>query len=192
MHYKHKEFSVAKKKNSKNTSILPTRLKQINRHSLLVFLIIFALVGAITYRQIYAAPKIRGVSLTLSPSNQTLMVGSELTIQVWADARERSMNAVQANLTYDINYFDFVSVNGTGSAFVIDASSTNSDGLIQIARGNIQPLTGRQLVANVVLRAKARIRKTTVQFRSDSIITDSVNSTNILVGRGAGSYRINE
>ena len=180
-----------KSSSNKKTSFF-SKLNSSKKLSLLVFAAVFALIGSVLYYQLSAAPKNRvtGISLYLTPSGQTVSVGNELNLQVWVDVTDKFANAVQANLSYDTTYLDFVSIDATASNFEIEAQATGGNGSVGIARGTTTPVSGKKLIATVKFRAKASSRKTSVTFATGSAVIDSQTALDILVGRVNGSYRI--
>jgi hypothetical protein len=150
-----------------------TRLKEQLRSSasfsvarLAVFVSVFALIAATVIIHSYAEPKSRGVNLYINPADQKVSSGDNLSVQVWLDARDQPINAVQANLSYPTDKLDFSSVDGMGSAFEVEAQSSGGNGLVKIARGHVGNVTGVQLVATVNFKSKSSSGKANIDFTS--------------------------
>ena len=122
-------------------------------------------------------------SLSLSPASTSAVIGSSFNIGIYVNTGGNNVNAVQANLTYPANQLDFVSISSS-AAFGVDAQSTGGGGSVTIARGNIQPVSGNQLVATVRFKAKVSTGTATISFRDGTSVVSG--STGIL---GAGATK---
>jgi hypothetical protein len=121
-----------------------------------------------------------GVKLYLTPSTKKVSSGGVLNLQVWLDAKDQPINAVQANISYPDSKFDFKNIDTTGSAFEIEAQSTGSNGKVNIARGHIGKITGIQLVASVSLLATSTTGSADVGFSQGTVVVRSTDNTNVL------------
>jgi hypothetical protein len=130
--------------------------------------------------------------LYLKPSNEQVNAGSPVTFEVWVDSGDKTINAVQANLTYPVDKFDFSSISANGSAFEIQAVSTGGNGKINIARGHIGDLKGPNLVAKVVLTAKSSKGDAQVSFAPDSAVVTSTDHKNILKDKIGSKFKISK
>jgi cytoskeletal protein RodZ len=130
--------------------------------------------------------------LYLKPSNEQVNAGSSVTFEVWVDTGDKPVNAVQANLTYPVDKFDFSSISANGSAFEIQAVSTGANGKISIARGHIGDLKGPNLVAKVVLTAKSSKGDAQVSFAADSAVVTSTDHKNILKDKTGSTFKISK
>jgi plastocyanin len=128
--------------------------------------------------------------LYLKPASASAHIGNSVTFEVWVDSGSQAVNAVQANLTYSSDKFDFNSIDSKGSAFEVQAMSTGGDGKISIARGHIGDLTGHVLVAKVVLVAKAK-GGANISFAQGSALVTSKSHTDILSDKTGSTYTIN-
>ena len=84
-----------------------------------------------------------GASFYLTTASKDVKQGAEFTFDVWSDSQEENVNAVQANINYPADKFDFVKVDGSGSAFELEAQATGGDGQVQIGRAHIGDLRGK-------------------------------------------------
>ena len=160
------------------------------KFGLWLFVAIFAVAGVATLFRVLAAPPIKSsaISLSVAPASQKVKNGATLELAVWEDSKSTAVNAVQADLTYPADKFDFVSIDAANSAFAVEASSTGGDGKISIARGTTTEVSGRQLVATVQLRARVASGKATVSFASTSSLLSSQDNANILQQTTGGTY----
>lgn len=89
------------------------------------------------------------------------------------------VNAAQINIVYPESEFSLTSVDTTTSKFTIKAEETLSNGLVKIARGNITPLKGKNLLAilNLVPKTNSSSISKLSYSVTDSLVmsTDNVN-----------------
>jgi len=130
------------------------------------------------------------VSLYLSPAKQTINGGADISVGVWANTNDKDVTAVQANLTYPSDMFEFVSIDSSGSAFALDAQSKGGDGKVSIARANTQPVSGNVEVAIVKLHALDKTGPAKVEFASGSAMVDSTTNKNVLETTVPATYTI--
>jgi hypothetical protein len=130
--------------------------------------------------------------LYLKPSNQDVKAGSSITLEVWVDTGDKPVNAVQANLVYPVDKFDFHSIDAKGSAFEIQAMSTGGNGKVNIARGHIGDVKGPNLIAKVVLVAKSNKGDAQVSFVDGSAVVTSTDHKNILKDKTGGSFKVSK
>lgn len=167
-----------------------------------------ALVGVLAITYSFAAPKndraggkfstngsseavsTESVNLYISPSSQRAPVGQEFTMAVWADTKGNPVTAVQANLEFDANRIEFLSVDSNSSAFSVEAQSTIDNGVVKIARGSFTPVNGNVFVANVKFRALSKTRSSQVSFAGGSQLINSNPIQDILEVTIPGSVTI--
>src|SRR5262249_37063114 len=113
-------------------------------------------------------------------------------LSIYEDSQNDPVNAVQANLTYMSNQFDFVKIDDSGSAFAIKAQNDGGNGKISIARGNIHPVTGKQLIAKVVLKSKVSSGSADINFTDGSGIVRSSDNKEILQDSTGGTYTLTQ
>jgi hypothetical protein len=156
-----------------------------------IFIAAFCLVGFFAFFEAVSTPMGNtNATLYLTPSNQKVSAGKSLIMEVWMDAKNQPVNAVQANLIYPTDKFDYGGIDTNGSAFEIEAQSTGGNGQIKIARGHIGTLTGPQLVARVSLVTKAGQGNGSIDFAKGSAIVRSTDNANVLGSTDSGRYRL--
>jgi Cohesin domain len=173
---------------SRSSRSIAKPAQQLNRWGLsLLFLAGCAIIGGYVLFQAGAAPKNRPpvtasvVTLSAEAASQKVQVGEIVPITIRVNTNGRTVNAVQANVTYPIDKFEFIGVDGAGSAFSIDAQAITENGVIKIARASITEVNSTSAeVAKINLRAIAAGRKVPVGFAADSMIVDSVNNSDVL------------
>lgn len=162
----------------------------------LIVAVAFGAVGTYNYFRSDAAPKgsspkqQQSVSLAVSPASSKVNVGDTVSVQVWVDSLNESTTAVQANLTYPTSAFQFVAIDDTNSAFGIAVQAVEEGGVIKIARGNFEKLTGKQLVATVNLRAIAKLQNASVKFTTGSEVINAATYQNMLATTVDAKYNV--
>lgn len=129
-------------------------------------------------------------ALSLEPTEGTVTTGKDLTFVVWVDSKDVPVNAVQANLNYPADKFDFVSIDSSGSAFTIQAEATGGDGKVSVARGQVGGVTGKQLVAKVTLRAKTTGGNADISFSNDSAVISATDNKNVLNNSSGAQFSV--
>jgi hypothetical protein len=128
--------------------------------------------------------------LYIKPADQSVKSGSTSTFEIWEDSGDQPVNAVQANLIYPTDKFDFGNIDAKGSAFEVQAMSTGSNGKIQIARGHIGNVKGANMVAKVTLTAKSVKGDAQVEFTTGSAIVTSTDHKDILSEKTGSTYKV--
>src|SRR3972149_1639542 len=136
-------------------------------------------------------------TLSLLPAASNVNQGALLTVEVWEESQTQPVNAVQANFSYDVTKFDFVSVDNTTSAVGVEAENTGGNGSVSLARGvasvNGQPpvpVIGLKLVTKVTFRAKQSPGASSMSFTAGSAIVRSSDNANILDATVGATYTV--
>lgn len=145
----------------------------------IAFGVLCAVVGFVLL-QPNSTPSNQLASLYVDPSSQKVRQGDTVTLEVWVNAKKQPINAVQANLTYPTSKFKFKNIDPNGSAFEVEAQSTEKNGLIKIGRGHIGKVSGTQLVAKVNLTALSNTGSAAVHFTDGSAVVRATDNTDIL------------
>ncbi len=169
--------------------------KNSNKALVVLAISVFALIGLLLLVPSFAAPKNNTttaptINLYLNPSSGRLAVGQTVDVEIRVNTLTKVTNAVQADISYDAAYFDYVGVDDTGSAFSIIAQSTTTPGLIKIARGATTGVTGDQLVTKVRLTPKKTTRKTLLTFNNTSEIVEENGQANLIQKLIGANYSI--
>lgn len=122
------------------------------------------------------------VRLYINPATNSASVGGTVSVQVRADSASSTVNAVQANISYPAASLDVVSVDTSSSAFTIQAEQILTSGNIRLARGNIAPLSGDNLVGVINFKVKsASISPISITFdTTSSLLSNTTPPVNIL------------
>ena len=161
-------------------------MRKLIAHALIgsILLGLFTFFGAIP---VYSAEG----TLYLSPASKTVNVGSNFTIAIRVDSKGININAVQANLSYPTSKLDFVSIDGSESAFNFPLEETGGGGIVKIGRIVLpDPVKGDRFVANVTFKAKSS-GTATVSFASGTVVLKSSDNSVLTTTKSGGSYTIN-
>ena len=132
-------------------------------------------------------------TMSLSPATKSINQGESFSVQIKENSNTEPVNAVQANLSYDVSMLDFVSINGEGSAFPVPLEESGGGGVVKI--GRMLPgesATGDQLVATLNFTAKTTPGTATVSFSSGTALVRSTDNTDILGSTIPGVYTIGD
>lgn len=142
-----------------------------------VAFILFLFVGALA-----VGAQGKTATLTVEQSAQSVKAGETVMVTIKVNSGTDLVNAVQANLSYPQDSLEFVSVDGTGSAFDIEAQKANENGVVKVARGVLKPVSGEKVVAKVNFKAKKNAASVLLKTNSDSAVIRSTDNMNILLG----------
>ncbi|MEM3062756.1 MAG: cohesin domain-containing protein [Nitrososphaerota archaeon] len=133
--------------------------------------------------------------LFLTPARDTVRVGEEFPVNIFVDTRSKNVVVVSANLSYDKDHLEVISVDLSGSLFELTAENevNEAEGKIKITVGKPTPgvKTRKGKVATVYFRAKAAMTPYTPNIYFNftpgssffsTVILDDKQGTNILVG----------
>lgn len=126
-------------------------------------------------------------SIYVTPASGSYAVGASFTVTVRVNTTDQ-VNAVTADLNYSSN-LQYISIDGSGSAFGIDASSNGGNGKVSINRATITPVSGDQLVARVTFKALSA-GTGSVDMASSSQALSSTTNQNVVATRNGGSYSL--
>jgi chitodextrinase len=164
--------------------------KPFAKLQLLMIAGVVAVSGAYMATRIFAASG----SITILPATATVNIGDTVTVSVRENSSTDTVNAVQANISYDPTRFQYVSVDETGSAFGLVALTQNGAGLLQIARGvsgGSAPVTGDQLVTKVTFKALAG-GASPLGIATGSALVRSTDNVDILVAKNGATFTLSD
>lgn len=130
-------------------------------------------------------------TMYLTPSSKTVAIGETFTVDIYEDSGSQDVNAAKADLTYDANVLEYISVTSS-SAFSIAAATSGGGGNVTIDRGAIPAVTGPQVVATVTFKGKAG-GTSAVNFGAGSRVLANSGpqaNQNILTNTTGGSYTV--
>ena len=147
------------------------------------------IVGTVAVVSSFAANE----QLYLSPATGSVMVGNTIAVQIRVNSGADSVNAVQANLSYDPAKLQYQSVDPSGSAFSLAASAVTTSGVVKLARGTgggEAPATGDKLFATVTFKALVGTGTAEIKIDSDSHVVRSTDATDILTASAGATYTL--
>jgi hypothetical protein len=142
-------------------------------------------------------------TLTISPASENYNAGDNFTINIYLNTNNQNVVVVSAYLNYNINQFEALNIDTTGSIFSFEAEKIIDpvNVKIKIARGIPTPgvNTSNGLVAKVNFKALSNVTPMTDNLilvfipgssRESSVILDDGKGTNILSGVNNAKYTI--
>jgi hypothetical protein len=154
-----------------------------------LLIILFAAIGSYVLVISRAAG---GGTLSLTPASQSLSLGSSITITIKENSGTDTVNAIEADLTYDQTKLQFVSIDtSTGPFNNIVAQKSGGNGVVNLSAASSPAVTGTQTVATVTFKAIGT-GTTSINFAGTSAIVRSTDTTNILGTSTGGSYTISD
>lgn len=146
----------------------------------------FAVIGS----YLLAASHASGTAtISLSPASGNVSLGASYTVTIVENSGSTSVNAVQANLSYDQTKFQYVSIDTTAGPFGLTAQASGGNGAVNIAVATSTPVTGQQTVAKVTFTAIAT-GSTPINFTAGTGIADASSNTDVLGTSTGGTYTI--
>ena len=132
--------------------------------------------------------------LYLTPANGSVQNGSNIDVQVYANSGSTTVNAAQANLSYNPSQLQYVSYSDSGAtAMPLDAQSpsgTPNTGSLQFTRatqGGATPPSGTFLLFTVTFKATAGTGTAAITFGSGSGLYSSSDASNIVTATGSSN-----
>ncbi len=132
-------------------------------------------------------------TIALSPTSLNVNQGDNFSVEIFENSGTEPVNFVEADITFDPNKLEFVSIDNSGGAFSEEAEQTVSSGSIVIARfiaGGDPSLTGNKLVSIINFKAKSVPGATSVAFVNGTVLLSTNTNSNILTDSIGGSYTI--
>lgn len=165
---------------------------QLRFRTLALFIVIFAAVGGYALWKGFAAPVPPTIYLT--PASQTFGPSSSFSVQIRENSGTTTVNAIQANLSYNTSLLTLTGVNLTGTAFGITAQNVGVNGVVNLALGvsaGSPPVSGDQLVATLNFTTTTTGGVASVPFTTGTALVSSSTNTNLITSlsmTGGGSY----
>jgi hypothetical protein len=150
-------------------------LKKFSKYGFLLAILSVGSIGLALHLAVAAG----SATFSLSPSTGSYDINTNFTVTIYENSSAETVNAVQADLSYDASKLEFVSINTSGSAFEVPAAGSGGGGSITIQRGKIGTLTGSQIVGSVTFKVLVGTGSTAVTFANSAQIVRSTDSTDI-------------
>lgn len=138
--------------------------------------------GSSTTKSTTETPKPASVTLSMQTPTTQVSVGEVVPVAIRLNTAGKSVNGVEAEISYPAAQFDFVSIDASKSPFEVEAPSTGGNGTITVQRGAKVPVSGSDvLVATVNLRAKAAsTEEVSVDYLATSQVVIPPSGSNVL------------
>lgn len=130
--------------------------------------------------------------LLISPSTGSYSSGQTFTATIQVDPSGDSVNAVEAELTFDKSVLSVVNVSKTGSVFSLwttEPSFSNTAGTISFGGGSPTPFSSRSTLLVVTFRTLTE-GSGAVSFGTASALAADGRGTDVLEGKNGGSYTV--
>lgn len=128
----------------------------------------------------------------VSPSSGSYSVGQSFTVTIQTNPQTKSVNAVEAKLTFDNTKLSVVSLSKTGSVFSLwttEPTFSNSAGTIDLGGGSPTPFTARSNLITVTFKALAE-GSAKVGVASASVLAADGLGTDVYTGAVPGTFTI--
>jgi hypothetical protein len=130
--------------------------------------------------------------VVISPSTGTYSNGQSFTTTIQVNPEGKSVNAVEAKLSFDNTKLSVVSVSKTGSAFTLwttEPTFSNAAGTIDFGGGSPTPFSARSTLLTVTFRSLAE-GAGNVTVSSASVLAADGLGTDVYTGAGNATYSI--
>lgn len=167
----------------------PKSSKNHKRHWIIEAVFVAVAVGFTMANSVGGAHAASNDTLYLSPSSGSYTVDSDFSVAIRENSYADQVNAVEADLSFDATYLQFVSTSLTGTAFGVTAVNSSTASTVSIQLGNTSPVTGDNLVATVTFKVLAA-GNTGISFASSSQVLASIGNANVVGSMTGGSYTL--
>lgn len=137
-------------------------------------------------------PSTFAADILMSPSVGTYTKGQSFTTTVRLDPKAKSVNAVEATLTFDTSKLSVVSVSKTGSIFSLwttEPTFSNTLGTIQFGGGSPTPFSTQSALISITFQANAE-GSAIVDFKKASVLAADGLGTDVYSASVKGTYTI--
>lgn len=135
---------------------------------------------------------VQAADLRITPSSGTYSAGQTFTATIQVVPGSDSINAVEAELSFDTNALSVVSVAKTGSAFTlwpVEPEFSNGAGTITFGGGHTAPITSQSTLLQVTFRASGE-GDASVSFSSGSVLAADGQGTDVLENSNGAVFTV--
>lgn len=136
--------------------------------------------------------RVEAADVLISPATGSYSSGQTFSVTVQADPKGDSVNAVEAELSFDNTLLSVVSVEKTGSVFSLwttEPTFSNSAGTITFGGGSPTPFTSRSTLVVVTFRTTAE-GDASVSFTDASVLAADGLGTDVLDASLGGTFTV--
>ncbi len=130
--------------------------------------------------------------VVVTPTTATYSKGQTFTTTIQVNPQGKSVNAVEAKLSFDSTKFAVVSISKTGSVFSLwttEPTFSNSAGTIEFGGGSPTPFTAKSNLVSITLRTLGE-GSGTLSVSTASVLAADGLGTNVYTGASNGTYSI--
>lgn len=141
---------------------------------------------------LFSTQTIHAAQVQLSPASGTYGSGQTFTANIQVDPEGKSINAVEAKITFDSTKLSVVSISKTGSVFSLwttEPTFSNTAGTIDFGGGSPSPFSNKSTLVSVTFRTLAE-GSGTVRVTSASALAADGLGTDVYTGAVNGTYTI--
>ena len=152
----------------------------------------FWLVATLIVGSFLCVTQVEAADVLLSPSSGSHSANQTFVVNIQVDPDGDSINAVEAQLSFDAAVLSVVSISKTGSAFSLwttEPTYSNTDGTITFGGGSPTPFSSLATLASVTFRAKAE-GSGAISFSEASILAADGLGTDVLNASPGGTYAV--
>lgn len=167
-----------------HSSFLSTKQYNNLRLLLIVFFVALFFIGQ--------TPFSLAADLIVSPSTGSYTIGQTFSVNIQADPKTDSINAVEANLTFDKTKLSVINISKTGSVFSLwttEPTFSNSAGTISFGGGSPTPFKIRSNLVSITFRTLAE-GSGVVSFGTASALAADGKGTDVLSGKVNGTFAV--
>ncbi len=131
-------------------------------------------------------------NLQISPASGSYSVGQTFTTTIQIDPSGDSVNAVEAELTFDKSVLSVVNVSKTGSVFSLwttEPTFSNTAGTISFGGGSPTPFSSRSNLLTVTFRTLSN-GTGAIAFGTASALAADGRGTDVLEGKNGASFTV--
>lgn len=134
----------------------------------------------------------QAADVIVAPATGSFSAGQTFTAIIQVNPDGDSINAVEAEMSFDTSALSVVSVSKTGSVFSlwpVEPTFSNTAGTISFGGGHTAPITSRSNLLSVTFRTKTA-GAGAVSFTSASVLAADGLGTNVIDGKVGANYTV--
>ena len=135
---------------------------------------------------------VQAAELLITPASGTYSSGQTFTATIQVAPGSDTINAVEAQLSFDTSALSVVSVTKTGSVFTlwpVEPTFSNGAGTISFGGGHTAPISTRSTILQVTFRASGE-GEASVSFDSGSVLAADGRGTDVLNNTTGATFTV--
>jgi hypothetical protein len=178
--FKKKKSTSTSSKSVKTKNVNKRKqIKKTNKNSILVAAALLVIAVIVAFVFIFIGSDSDTPKISITTDNKEIRTGQTFRVKVYADSKSTPVNVAQFKLEYPGDSMKFNQVTPE-SDYLVDAITTSDDNSLEITRGNIENLSGEQLVAEIEFEALKSGIVNLILSQPDTLLIDPVLVSNIL------------